>query len=76
MPTPPGVELNASSIYPKHPERICWGCEKLCPANHLMCRETRAPHPVELYGDDWWGASNGLSSEAKMTQMLPCPNGE
>ena len=34
---------------PKYPERICWGCEKLCPTNHLNCRETRVPHPKELY---------------------------
>jgi hypothetical protein len=40
-------------ITPKHPERICWGCEKLCPVNHLNCRETRVPHPVELFGEDW-----------------------
>lgn len=45
-------------IHPKHPERICWGCEKYCSANHLCCRETRAAHPVELFGDDWWEASN------------------
>ena len=40
-------------LTPKHPERICWGCEKLCPVNHLNCRETRVPHPVELFGDSW-----------------------
>ncbi len=76
MPTTPAVELNFSSIYPKHPERICWGCEKLCPANHLMCRETRAQHPVELYEDDWWEASNGLLPNAKMIQLLPGSSGE
>ena len=41
------------AITPKHPDRICWGCEKLCPVNHLNCRETRVPHPVELFGEDW-----------------------
>ena len=39
--------------HPKYPERICWGCEKLCPANNLECRESRAMHPAELFGDDW-----------------------
>jgi hypothetical protein len=43
--------------HPKHPERVCWGCEKYCPANHLCCRETRVEHPVEVLGDDWLKAS-------------------
>lgn len=42
-----------SMLNPKHPERICWGCEKYCPANHLNCRETRVEHPIELFGIDW-----------------------
>jgi len=43
-------------IHPKHPERICWGCDKLCPAEDMRCGNgtIRAPHPVELIGDDWW----------------------
>lgn len=42
--------------HPKHPERICWGCEKMCPADDLCCGNgtIRTPHPVELFGDDWW----------------------
>jgi hypothetical protein len=42
-------------LHPTHPERICWGCDKLCPANDLACGNgtIRAPHPVELFGDDW-----------------------
>jgi hypothetical protein len=41
--------------HPKHPERICWGCEKFCPANSLACGNgsERAAHPIELFGDDW-----------------------
>jgi hypothetical protein len=46
------------AIYPKHPERICWGCEKYCSVSHLSCRETRVAHPVELFGEDWEDASN------------------
>ncbi len=47
-------------IHPKHPERICWGCDKYCPADDLRCGNgtIRAPHPVELFGDDWWEWSN------------------
>jgi hypothetical protein len=46
--------MSESTLHPKHPERICWGCEKYCPANHLNCRETRVEHPVEFFGIDWW----------------------
>jgi hypothetical protein len=40
---------------PAHPERICWGCERHCPAHDLFCGEDkmRAPHPSELFGEDW-----------------------
>ena len=43
-------------IHPPHPERICWGCDKYCPADDLRCGNgtIRAPHPVELFGEDWW----------------------
>lgn len=42
-------------IHPKHPERICWGCAKYCPANALVCGNgaERTQHPAELFGDDW-----------------------
>ena len=43
-------------LYPKNPERICWGCEKRCPADDLCCGNgtIRTPHPIELFGDDWF----------------------
>ena len=42
-------------LHPKHPERICWGCDKYCLADDLRCGNgtIRAPHPIELFGDDW-----------------------
>jgi len=42
-------------LHPKHPERICWGCDKLCPAGDMRRGNgtIRAPHPAELFGDDW-----------------------
>jgi hypothetical protein len=46
-------------IKPAHPERICWGCDKYCPAESLQCGNgsLATPHPSELFGDDWldWG---------------------
>ena len=42
-------------LHPKHPERICWGCDLYCPADDLRCGNgtIRTQHPVELFGDDW-----------------------
>lgn len=46
-------------IHPEHPERLCWGCDKYCAADSLLCGNgsERTQHPVELFGDDWltWG---------------------
>ena len=42
-------------LNPAHPERVCWGCDKYCLADDLACGNgtIRAPHPIELFGDDW-----------------------
>lgn len=51
-------------IHPKHPERICWGCDKYCSVNDLGCGNgaERTQHPSELFGDDWLEWENGLDS--------------
>jgi hypothetical protein len=43
------------ALNPRHPERICWGCDLYCPADDLACGNgtIRTPHPAELFGDDW-----------------------
>ena len=40
---------------PVHPERICWGCDRYCPADDLVCGNgtIRTPHPSELFGKQW-----------------------
>jgi hypothetical protein len=48
------------SIKPAHPERVCWGCDRYCPGDDMMCGNgsERTQHPCELLGDDWlteWG---------------------
>lgn len=45
---------------PKHPERICWGCDRYCPAQSLACGNGsgRVMHPAETQGEHWyehWG---------------------
>ena len=46
-------------IHPKHPERLCWGCDKYCAVDSMMCGNgsVATPHPSELFGEDWmsWG---------------------
>jgi len=53
-------------LHPKHPERICWGCDKYCAADSLNCGNgsDRTQHPVELWGEDWfeWGQEQAGSS--------------
>lgn len=42
-------------INPPHPERVCWGCDRYCPAGSMACGNgsDRTPHPAELFGPDW-----------------------
>ena len=56
-------------IHPKHPERICWGCDKYCAADSLRCGNgsERSQHPAELFGDDWmeWGLDSESEAAAE-----------
>jgi hypothetical protein len=58
--------VKASELHPKHPERICWGCDRYCAAADLGCGNgtIRTPHPAELFGDDW-NAGEAASSESR-----------
>ena len=57
-------------LNPKHPERVCWGCDMYCPADSLMCGNGsgRTEHPSEMLGEDWykygdWGLDPDLKTE-------------
>nr|WP_019363903.1 DUF3079 domain-containing protein [Pseudomonas luteola] len=56
-------------LQPKHPERICWGCDMYCPANSLACGNgaSRTMHPAELFGEDWdtFNATGGEQAESE-----------
>ena len=58
---------SGAPLAPKYPERICWGCDKYCPADDLACGNgtIRTPHPVELFGDDWLEWSGGTSDDGQ-----------
>jgi hypothetical protein len=55
-------------LHPRHPERICWGCDRYCPVDDLGCANgtVRTPHPVELFGGDWveWLGADSASGES------------
>ena len=61
------------ALQPRHPERICWGCDKYCPADDLACGNgtIRTPHPLELFGDDWveWAAESGAGAAVVDTDL-------
>lgn len=57
-------------LNPKHPERICWGCDRYCSVDSLACGNgsSRTQHPAELLGEDWytvgdWGIEGPLTAE-------------
>lgn len=56
MTEPPApLAMSKLPLNPKNPDRVCWGCDKYCPAAELACGNgtIRTPHPAELFGDDW-----------------------
>ncbi len=57
-------------LHPKHPERICWGCDKYCAVNAMGCGNgsSRTQHPAELLGDDWYEHGDwGIEVETRAT---------
>src|SRR5688572_17719347 len=42
-------------ILPAHPERTCWGCDRYCAADAMICGNgtERTQHPVEMFGPGW-----------------------
>jgi hypothetical protein len=68
-------------LHPKHPERICWGCDKYCSVDNLGCGNgsSRTMHPVEMLGNDWylsgdWGLEvSGDSEPVSYAVNTPAP---
>lgn len=60
------MKLPESLLHPRHPERICWGCDRYCSADALGCANgsIRTPHPSELFGDDWLEWEQGDAAPA------------
>lgn len=60
-------------LNPPHPERICWGCDKYCPADAMMCGNgsSRTQHPSETFGEDWYEWEAGPSETAASKAQSP-----
>lgn len=67
-------------IHPAHPERVCWGCDKYCPAGDLACGNgsERSPHPAELFGPDWqeWELAQISEESDDLAQIERKQNGQ
>jgi hypothetical protein len=63
------ARMKALPEKPAHPERICWGCDRLCSATDLACGNgtERTMHPMELFGEDWkqWADGQGIEPASK-----------
>ncbi len=59
-------------LHPKHPERVCWGCDLYCPAEDLRCGNgtIRTQHPVELFGEDWMEEESSKPAEGLVIVQL------
>ena len=57
----------------RHPERICWGCDRYCSAESMGCGNgaSRTQHPSELFGEDWAGEWEVEGTEDAKEQEAP-----
>lgn len=66
-------------IKPAHPERVCWGCDRYCPADAMQCGNgtVPTPHPSELFGDDWmdWGLDARSAADGAAEDDAPTSTG-
>lgn len=67
-------------IHPANPDRICWGCDKYCAADAMVCGNgsDRTQHPFELFGEDWrdWGhdyAPDAVAEDGAAHAVTPAP---
>ncbi|MBU4517951.1 MAG: DUF3079 domain-containing protein [Gammaproteobacteria bacterium] len=66
-------------VNPPHPERNCWGCDRYCAADDLLCGNgsERTQHPIETFGPGWesWsgipGDTEGDTPAAEASEARP-----
>ena len=56
---------------PAHPERVCWGCDRYCATDALVCGNGSVAtlHPAELFGEDWMNF--GMDARTPPPTSLP-----
>jgi hypothetical protein len=66
-------------LQPAHPERICWGCDRYCPADAMLCGNGSVAtlHPAELFGADWmtWVPGTAAPDAPQSPQPAVPPDG-
>lgn len=62
-------------LHPKYPERVCWGCNKYCPAKDMQCGNgsVRTEHPMEVLGEDWYTLDGWSDLFAEDREEGPAP---
>lgn len=62
-------------VNPPHPERNCWGCDRYCAADAMLCGNgsERTQHPIETFGPGWesWSGIPGEKDEAAVMADMP-----
>jgi hypothetical protein len=69
----PAVVLTTKKKFPIHParpERTCWGCDRYCAADAMLCGNgsERTQHPAELFGEDWADLEFGTVPAARLQE--------
>ncbi|GAC1033240.1 hypothetical protein thsps21_40690 [Pseudomonas sp. No.21] len=75
--TKPSVHMaKPFPVNPRHPERICWGCDRYCAASDLACGNgaDRTMHPIETFGEGWheqgdWGIEPVMGPDVQPGEM-------
>ncbi len=67
-------------INPGHPERICWGCDRYCHSDALVCGNGsgRVMHPSESQGETWylaWGLVPDPAHPGRVLLEMGAPSG-
>jgi hypothetical protein len=48
-------------LKPANPERVCWGCDKYCPADDLAAATVRSGRRIRASGSAMTGSSGSLA---------------
>ncbi len=58
---------------PARPERNCWGCDRYCSAEAMLCGNgsERTQHPIELFGLEWAKACGADVGDAPPAEPAP-----